>query len=174
MARLTVPFILLFVALQGCGRPSGGGETSEATTAETTGGDVCEEPTALSSCPDASVDYCACSEGRRCPTDESWHQIWAGLNCTECHSDNGTTPEAGLSLDVEDARLNLVNFNSNGPNQMARVVPGQPAESYLWHKIRLAHTCVDGAMGDGMPPNSVLTIEQLREIETWICCGANI
>ncbi len=51
---------------------------------------------------------------------------------------------------------------------MARVEPGSPEDSYLWHKINGTHESVGGTGGQ-MPLNETpLDTATLTVIETWI------
>jgi hypothetical protein len=97
--------------------------------------------------------------------------IWNG-NCL-CHMQNASgmmqapllTLNAGLSYDE------LVGAASEQLPGMDRVTPGEPEESYLWHKLQGTHLDV-GGMGDSMPQVGQLDAEDLAVIEAWIAAGA--
>jgi hypothetical protein len=83
-------------------------------------------------------------------------------NCWVCHPPNG-----GLDLGAINAYANLVNVTSVGFPSEKRVVPYDPLLSLLWKKI--IHS---GEFGLDMPPNEVLSTEDLLTIRNWIEQGA--
>jgi hypothetical protein len=83
-------------------------------------------------------------------------------HCWVCHPPNG-----GLDLGAELAYGNLVNVESVGFPPNKRVVPGQPMQSVLWHKV--IHS---GTYGLNMPPNAPISTEELTTIRAWIEQGA--
>lgn len=87
-------------------------------------------------------------------------------NCG-CHTDG---EPAGLSL--TNGYANLVGVASTEVPGLARVEPGAPADSYLWHKVSGTHLDV-GGQGDPMPaPTGGLDVESLAILEAWILDGA--
>lgn len=56
-------------------------------------------------------------------------------NCNKCHNAVGRTFAAGLSLDHDVAYGSLVNVTSTRKAGAIRVIPGDPENSYLVHKI---------------------------------------
>ena len=91
--------------------------------------------------------------------------------CTGCHSTvGGRTPAAGLDLAGATAHAQLVNVPSNAKAGAIRVVPGDPENSYLIHKLegRL------GIVGQRMPRTTgpFLTDGQVLVIKRWIELGA--
>lgn len=91
-------------------------------------------------------------------------------SCTGCHTSVGRTPAAGLDLAGPTAHAQLVNVASNAKVGAVRVIPGDPENSYLIHKLdgRV------GIVGQRMPRGSgpFLTDGQMRVIKRWIELGA--
>ena len=88
--------------------------------------------------------------------------------CTECH--NPTLARFnGLDLSSGVAHANLVNVPSRKPGAI-RVVPGDPENSYLIHKLEGRA----GILGERMPRTSgpFLTPGQMAIIRRWIALGA--
>jgi len=94
-----------------------------------------------------------------------------GPRCALCHSGAGSIsliPD--LDLRNADASFaTLVNQQAFQDNAFVRVVPFQPANSYLVHKVQGVAT-----VGDVMPPppNNVLPAADIAMIEQWITDGA--
>ena len=91
--------------------------------------------------------------------------------CTGCHtSAGGRTPAAGLNLLGENAHPNLVNRPSGAKPGAIRVIPGDPENSYLIHKIEGRA----GIVGMRMPRTAgpYLTPGQVAVIRRWIELGA--
>jgi hypothetical protein len=89
--------------------------------------------------------------------------------CTECH--NPTLARFnGLDLSAAVAHANLVNVASRGKPGAIRVLPGDPENSYLVHKLEGRA----GIVGERMPRTSgpFLTPGQLSIIRRWIAQGA--
>jgi hypothetical protein len=89
--------------------------------------------------------------------------------CTNCHTDAGRTPPAGMVLRAGVAYSNLVGAASSGKPGAIRVVPGDPENSYLIHKLEGRTDIVGTRMPRG---NSFLTEGQLLVIKRWIQLGA--
>lgn len=92
-------------------------------------------------------------------------QIFA-RNCTfsSCH---GASMQEGLGL-TAPAYGELVGVASSEVPAMMRVVPGDPAASYLLHKIE-STSPMDGAR---MPPDQPLPAHKIEAIRLWIAAGA--
>ncbi len=91
--------------------------------------------------------------------------------CTGCHTSVGRTPSAGLDLGGANAHGQLVNVASNAKPGAVRVIPGDPENSYLIHKIDGRA----GIVGLRMPRGTTgpfLTDGQMRVIKRWIELGA--
>jgi hypothetical protein len=90
--------------------------------------------------------------------------------CVGCHQPGG--PAGGvLNLRPEVAYNNLVNVASRLKAGAIRVIPGDPDNSYLIHKLEGR----SGIFGLRMPQNGppYLTEGQILVIRTWIRNGAN-
>ena len=83
-----------------------------------------------------------------------------------CHS-GSTVPN--LSEDLCDA---IVNVASTQLSSMKYVLPGSPANSYLWHKLEGTATLV-GGLGSSMPVGGSLSSEDRQTIEDWITSGVD-
>lgn len=92
-------------------------------------------------------------------------QVW----CVGCHSGIGRLPDGGLGLDANVAYGELVNAPSAGKSAAVRVVPGNPTDSYLIHKLEGRADIVGGRMPLGGPFLSQVDIDVIR---TWIAQGA--
>lgn len=90
--------------------------------------------------------------------------------CTSCHTNVGRTPAAGLNLSGPGAHAQLVGAPSGAMAGAVRVVPGDPENSYLVHKLDGR----PGIVGQRMPRTGgpFLTDGQMRIIRRWIELGA--
>ncbi len=105
------------------------------------------------------------------------------VSCAICHKPGGAGPGGPLGADVMDLQdnpyQNLLASTANiegDPAQKAvfpqRVVPGDPAHSFLVKKLSITDTV--GPFGTGMPftsPGSVCP-DTLNKIQQWIAAGA--
>jgi hypothetical protein len=89
--------------------------------------------------------------------------------CTNCHTDAGRTPPAGMNLRSGMAYNSLVGAASSGKPGAIRVIPGDPENSYIIHKLEGRADIVGTRMPRG---NSFLTDGQLLVIKRWIQLGA--
>ncbi|MFT5679957.1 MAG: hypothetical protein ACI8RZ_000862 [Myxococcota bacterium] len=92
-------------------------------------------------------------------------------SCTDygCHL-IATSPNA-LTLDV--AYNNMLTEPSEDIPTMARIAPGSPDDSYVWHKINNTHLDLKDGAGESMPKGyALMTDEELAMIEAWITQGA--
>src|SRR5262249_31717856 len=55
--------------------------------------------------------------------------------CVTCHTSTGRNPSGGLNLNHDVAYDQLVNVASRGKPSAIRVIPGDPENSYIIHKI---------------------------------------
>jgi hypothetical protein len=90
--------------------------------------------------------------------------------CSSCHNAQGARFAANLNLADGSAHSQLVNVPSTGKPGAVRVVPGDPDNSYLIHKIEGA----PGIVGQRMPRTNgpFLTPGQIEIIRAWIRQGA--
>lgn len=91
--------------------------------------------------------------------------------CSGCHTSAGRTPAAGLDLAGANAHGQLVGVTSNAKPGAVRVVPGDPANSYLIHKLEGRSDIVGLRMPRGTA-GPFLTEGQIRVIKRWIELGA--
>jgi mono/diheme cytochrome c family protein len=88
-------------------------------------------------------------------------------NCTSCH--DGALPPAGLNLEPDLAYGEIVNVDSFQIPALKRVLPFDPANSYLFQKI----TGADGILNNPMPIGGFpMTDAEIATIEAWITQGA--
>ncbi len=92
------------------------------------------------------------------------------LACTPCHTNVGRAPTGGLVLIEGQSFQSLVGRPSVAKPGAVLVVPGDPDNSYLLHKLEGAPTIV----GLRMPRNAgpFLTPGQMSIIRRWIQLGA--
>jgi hypothetical protein len=89
--------------------------------------------------------------------------------CAGCHTNIGRPAPQGLVLLEGSAYANLVDVAARGKADATRVVPGDPEDSYLIHKIEGR----GGISGQRMPFNGTpLTDGQILVIKRWIELGA--
>lgn len=91
--------------------------------------------------------------------------------CSACHTDVGRTPAAGLNLkDAATAYASLVGRPSARKAGATFVIPGDPDNSYLVHKLEGRSDVVGVRMPLGGPP--YLTDGQMLVVRRWIQSGA--
>lgn len=90
--------------------------------------------------------------------------------CIQCHTNQGRTPAGGLTLLEGQSYANLVNRASTGKAGAILVVPNDPDNSYLIHKLEGRA----GIVGERMPRTGgpFLTDGQMLVIKRWIQQGA--
>ncbi len=90
--------------------------------------------------------------------------------CTDCHSIVGGT---NGSLQEGEAYDEIVNVPSSDIPSMDRIEPGDPDNSYLYHKVAGTHRAAGGA-GGTMPitGDCCLSTDELDMLSTWIEEGA--
>jgi hypothetical protein len=89
--------------------------------------------------------------------------------CAGCHTNIGRPAPQGLVLLEGSAYANLVGVAARGKADATRVVPGDPENSYLVHKVEGR----GGISGQRMPFNGApLTDGQILVIKRWIELGA--
>lgn len=90
--------------------------------------------------------------------------------CITCHTDQGRNPSAGLNLREGVSFANIVGISSRARPGAIFVVPGDPDNSYLVHKLE----GTPGIAGERMPRTGgpYLTAGQMLVLRTWIQRGA--
>lgn len=93
------------------------------------------------------------------------------LACVQCHATvAGRPPAAGMNLTTGNSYAALVGTPSNGKPGAVRVIPGDPENSYLIHKLEGRADIVGQRMPRGTGP--FLTSGQIQVLERWIEIGA--
>ena len=92
------------------------------------------------------------------------------LACTSCHSNVGRTPSGGMNLLSNVSYANLVGVASTGKPGAVRVIPGDPENSYIIHKLEGQSDIAGVRMPRGNGP--FLTSGQMLVIKRWIANGA--
>ena len=90
--------------------------------------------------------------------------------CITCHNTTNVAISGGLNLTGAGAYNALVNAASVGKAGAIRVIPGDPAGSYLIQKLEGASGIVGERMQQDGPP--FLTVGQIAIIRQWIQDGA--
>jgi hypothetical protein len=90
--------------------------------------------------------------------------------CTSCHTDVNRVPPAGIVLLPGRAYDSLVNARALGKTGAILVVPGDPENSYLIHKLEGRADIAGLRMPRSGPP--FLTDGQISIIKRWIETGA--
>jgi hypothetical protein len=91
--------------------------------------------------------------------------------CNNCHTtQGGRVPPAGMDLGSPTAHAQIVNVRAIGRPDMVRVLPGDPENSYLIHKVEGRPGIVGLRMPRSGPP--YLTDGQILVIKRWIEIGA--
>jgi len=90
--------------------------------------------------------------------------------CTNCHTSTGRNPSGGMNLNHDVAYDNLVNVPARGRPGAIRVIPGDPENSYIVHKIEGRSDIAGRRMPFSGPP--YLTDGQILIIKRWIAIGA--
>ena len=90
--------------------------------------------------------------------------------CTTCHTSTGRNPSGGLNLNHDVAYAQLVNAPTRSPVGKIRVIPGDPENSYLIHKLEGRADISGKRMPNNGPP--YLTDGQILVISRWIAIGA--
>jgi len=103
------------------------------------------------------------------PTLDQIQAIIFGPVCASCHFGAGST--SGIpNMDLRDADASLAtlfNVTSFQDSNFTRVIPFQPDNSYLVHKLEASAT-----VGGVMPPTGMLGAAEIAAIRQWITDGA--
>jgi hypothetical protein len=94
----------------------------------------------------------------------------APTGCVNCHNATLASVNGGLNLTGSVAYANLVNAPSRDKPGVRRVVPGDPENSYLIHKLEGRSDIAGVRMPQNGPP--YLTTGQIAVIRRWIELGA--
>ena len=90
--------------------------------------------------------------------------------CVNCHTSTGRNPSAGMNLNHDVAYDQIVNVSSSRKPGAIRVIPGDPENSYLVHKVEGRSGIVGVRMPFTGPP--FLTDGQILILKRWIANGA--
>ena len=97
-------------------------------------------------------------------TDSSGRQA-----CTNCHTSAGRNPSGLMDLRSGASYASLVGVTSPAKPGAIRVIPGDPENSYIVHKLEGRAAIVGTRMPRG---NTLLTEGQMLVIRRWIELGA--
>jgi hypothetical protein len=89
--------------------------------------------------------------------------------CTNCHTSVGRNPSGLMDLREGAAYASLVGVTSPAKPGAVRVIPGDPENSYIIHKLEGRTDIVGTPMPRG---NTLLTAGQILVIKRWIELGA--
>jgi hypothetical protein len=106
------------------------------------------------------------ASGPLVPTFESIQANVFEPLCSHCHA--GANAPAGLRLDAANSYAMLVGIASVERPNLRRVAPGDPANSYLIHKLE-GTQAIGERMPAGLPPLPQADIDVIRQ---WIADGA--
>ena len=123
---------------------------------------------ALSACDEKLSDLTGPTPNLK-PTLSSIQSEIFSQRCVGCHTNVGRVPPMGLNLTEGNAYANLVGVAARGKAGATRVVPGDPENSYIIHKLEGRA----GISGVRMPfAGTPLTDGQILVIKRWIETGA--
>jgi hypothetical protein len=124
---------------------------------------------ALFGCGDKDTD--TVDETAAGPVEYAEIETLFARNCTTAGCHGGPELQTGLDLSAGVAYGLLVDEPSVELPSMVRVSPGDPAASYLFHKLSGTQEDVGGS-GDVMPPGFGLATNDIALVERWIAEGA--
>ena len=179
-ARATLALLALLALLPGCSGDdgesgAGGAGAGDATTSVTSGGGATSVTTSTSDTSTSSSSGGNCADPTVCGSCNGVVSFAADVEpflaqacgATSCHK--GVNGQAGLTLTVGKAYDELVNVPAMQCNDgRMRVLPGDPANSYILDKVLNVDVC----SGKKMPTSSNLSDPQVQLIADWICGGA--
>ena len=90
--------------------------------------------------------------------------------CTGCHTSTGRAPAGGLNLNHDVAYASLVSVPARQKPGAIRVIPSDPENSYIVHKVEGRSGIVGLRMPFSGPP--FLTAGQILIMRRWIELGA--
>ncbi len=110
---------------------------------------------------------CTCGNGSVSFAADVQPIFTASCAAAGCHK--GVASQAGLDLSVGNSFAELVNVATSQCNDgRKRVLPGDPAQSYLIDKMMNVDLC----SGTQMPKTGQLPSAQISTVANWICAGA--
>ncbi|MEE8556289.1 MAG: hypothetical protein V3T14_00205, partial [Myxococcota bacterium] len=122
---------------------------------------------------DCVIGECASTGSANSTFEAIQSVVFEGYGCNNavCHG-SALFPKGELNLLTADAYDNLVGVPSSG-SVLQRVVPGEPAASFLYQKLAAA-TLKTPVSGAPMPSGAIsaLTLEHLEAVQSWIRGGA--
>jgi hypothetical protein len=123
------------------------------------------------STPDASADAAADAGCPSVTIAQVQTTVFAGCTGFGCH--DATTQSGGLNLTAGHSAAALVGVHASIAPSLVRVVPGDVANSFLWHKLTNMLPS-DGSQGVAMPRGEgMLPTSQLDLVRCWIETGAH-
>lgn len=138
--------------------------TTDSTTDSVTDGTTATAPTTSTGEPETTM-------GATLSHAIHIQPIWDASCAPYCHTLGGTGA-TWFILDEGVAYDELVNVSSLSFPELVRIVPGDPDNSYLWHKINDTHVDFGGG-GTSMPPppSAPLSDDDRDTIRQWILEG---
>lgn len=158
--RVRLGFVITVVVLAGCGAGSGEGLDQNGNPLGTPGG-------VAGSSGGGGGNLLPPVPGLA-PTLGSIQVNVFSIDCAVPGCHGGASAQQGLRLDPGFAFGNLVNVTSPRDPNLIRVIPGDPNNSFIIHKLEGTQTLGD-RMPDGGPYLPQSTIDVIRQ---WIANGA--
>lgn len=172
MTRFLPALLATALLLPACGSDDGDdggtGSPPPASSEPSAGGslDAPSDPE-----PESTPSSDPTGTGESSAEEETLATLHAGVFAAQCASCHGFLLEGDLDLTLDGTLRGRLLQDSIQLPGMPLVDPGDPANSYLWHKVANTHVDVGGS-GDIMPPTGSLPTEALDRIEAWIAAGA--
>lgn len=176
--------VTMALGLAGCdtddgddGSADAAGETTASTGGKDTGmDDMAASESAGEEDPDSGSDSMGGDCGASYSHATDIQPIWDAYCTMACHEEGGEWPSNDLTSG--NAYDQIVGQPSSQNNLMNYVTPGEPAQSYLVHKMLGTH--IDLGMGSGvampkarpMMEVAAVPIEDIETINCWIEGGA--
>jgi len=105
----------------------------------------------------------------------TFSEVYSTILSMRCSCHNGSAHSTGFFMNADEttAYNNLVNVDSFENSGMDRIEPGDPATSYLVHKIEGTASSVGGSNGSQMPlSGGPLDQADIDLIRAWVDGGA--
>ncbi len=146
---------------------------SSSTSAAASSSDTGETPADSGSSGSPGSSGTAAGSDTTGPTGASFEATVHPIITANCSCHLANVHPTGLTMaEADQAYGNLVSVDSGQNPGMARVEPGDPDNSYMWHKINGTHMKVGGIGGQMPLMMTPLGETDLATIETWIVEGA--